>query len=85
MVNDAGNWPWSSYLAMTDQAAKLDCLQTDWLLAQFALERNQAIIGYQKFICSGVGLPPLWEELKKIQYSLEIKPLWKKCKVELKP
>jgi len=64
MVNDADDWPWSSYLAMTGQAAKLDCLQTDWLLAQFASEKNQAIIGYQNFVRSGVGLPPVWEGLK---------------------
>ncbi len=63
MVNEVGDWPWSSYLAMTNQAAKLECLQTDWLLAQFASERNQAIIGYQEFVRSGVGLPPIWEEL----------------------
>ena len=64
MVNDAGDWSWSSYLAMTGQAAKLDCLQTDWLLAQFASEKNQTIIGYQNFVRSGVGLPPVWEGLK---------------------
>ncbi len=64
MVNDAGDWPWSSYLAMIGRAAGLECLQPDWLLAQFNSERSQAIIGYQNFVRSGVGLSPVWEGLK---------------------
>ena len=64
MVNDAGNWSWSSYQAMTGQATVLESLQTDWLLGQFGSERSQAVIGYKNFVRSGIGLPPVWEGLK---------------------
>ena len=64
MVNDMGDWPWSSYLTMIGLAEKLKCLKTDWLLAQFGLDRKQAVIGYQNFVRSGVGQPPIWEGLK---------------------
>ena len=63
MVKDVGDWPWSSYQGMIGQATVLECLQTDWLLAQFGSEKSQAIIGYQNFVRSGVGLPPVWEGL----------------------
>ena len=64
MVNDVGEWPWSSYPAMLGQAAGLKRLQTDWLLSQFGTERSRAIVEYQNFVRSGVGLPPLWKDLK---------------------
>ncbi len=32
MVGDAGDWPWSSYLAMTGQVPVPVWLKTDWLL-----------------------------------------------------
>ncbi len=63
MVSDAGDWPWSSYQAMISQAVELKCLKTDWLLSQFGTDRNKALIQYQNFVRSGVGLPPVWEGL----------------------
>jgi len=50
---------------MLGQAEKLECLQTDWLLAQFGTQRKQVITGYLNFVrAGGVGLPPVWNGLK---------------------
>lgn len=64
MVKDVADWPWSSYLATMNQAPSLECLQVNWLLAQFGSEREKAIIRYQNFVRAGIGLPPVWEKLK---------------------
>ncbi len=64
MVKDVGDWPWSSYRAMTGQSESLDCLQTGWLLAQFNRERSRAVMGYEDFVRAGIGLPPVWTQLK---------------------
>lgn len=64
MVNDVADWPWSSYRATVDQAPSLKGLQVAWLLRQFGSDREQAIIQYRNFVRAGVGLPPVWEELK---------------------
>ena len=64
MVSDAGEWPWSSYAAMTATQAAPDWLQTDWILGQFSARREQAIERYGDFVRAGVGLPSLWGQLK---------------------
>lgn len=64
IVNDAADWPWSSYRAMIGQASPLRCLQVDWLLSQFGSGREQAIVRYQHFVRAGMGLPPVWKKLK---------------------
>ena len=64
MVSDAGEWPWSSYLAMIGREEAPKWLETDWLLACFGKQRKKAIGKYIDFVRAGVGLPPLWENLK---------------------
>ncbi|PPD17475.1 MAG: addiction module toxin RelE [Methylobacter sp.] len=64
MVNGAADWPWSSYNATAGQAPALACLQVEALLSQFAPVRDVAIAQYQNFVRAGVGLPPLWNNLK---------------------
>lgn len=64
MVNDVADWPWSSYRATVNQASSLKCLQVDWVLSQFSSDRAQAIVSYKNFVRAGIGLPPVWEELK---------------------
>jgi len=61
MVKEAGNWPWSSYRAMTGEAPAPQWLQTDWILGQFAAQRARAIAKYREFVRAGVGGPRLWE------------------------
>ncbi len=63
MVKDAGDWPWSSYPAMTGTQAAPEWLQTDWILGQFSPQRRRAMQRYADFVRAGVGLPGLWEHL----------------------
>lgn len=63
MVNDAGDWPWSSHAALLGQAEAPDWLETDWLLGQFDRNRRVAVARYIDFVRAGVGLPSIWEEL----------------------
>jgi REP element-mobilizing transposase RayT len=62
MVKHAGNWPWSSYPAMTGEAPAPEWLQTDWLLGRFAAHRARAVAKYREFVRAGVGGPRLWED-----------------------
>lgn len=64
MVKDAADWPWSSYQATISQALPLRCLQVEWLLSQFASNRDEATARYQDFVRAGVGLPSVWGKLK---------------------
>ena len=64
MVGDAGAWSWSSYRAMTGEAPMPAWLCTAWLLGQFGKKRKRAIAKYVDFVRAGVGLPPIWAELR---------------------
>ena len=67
MVNDAADWPWSSYGAMIGPVSP-PWLTTDWILGQFGTDRQQAIARYVDFVRAGVGLPTLWEKLQNQIY-----------------
>lgn len=60
MVNNAEDWPWSSYQAMVGQQVTEEWLVTDWLLSQFSVHRKRAIAKYIAFVREGVGLTSLW-------------------------
>jgi REP element-mobilizing transposase RayT len=64
MVADCRDWSWSSYRAMLGEEAVPLWLESDWILGQFAAEREQAVRRYVDFVRAGVGLPSLWENLK---------------------
>jgi REP element-mobilizing transposase RayT len=64
MVNNVGDWQWSSYPAMIGQTPLPIWLQTDWILAQFSSHRDRARLGYQDFVRAGVGLPSVWDDLQ---------------------
>jgi putative transposase len=64
MVADCRDWPWSSYRAMLGEETVPLWLESDWILGQFAAEREQAVRRYVDFVRAGVGLPSLWENLK---------------------
>jgi hypothetical protein len=68
MVNDAKDWPWSSYLAMTGEAVVPGWFESDWLLSQFGVQRKRAIAKYKDFVREGVGLPSLWADLSRQIY-----------------
>ena len=64
MINEIGEWLWSSYPAMIGAAPSPVWLQTDWLLGQFDPQRERAREKYMDFVCAGVGLPSLWADLR---------------------
>lgn len=64
IVDDLHEWQWSSYGAMTGKSAPQDWLETDWTLGFFGQQRKRAITKYIDFVRAGVGLPPVWENLK---------------------
>ncbi len=68
MVRDAGDWLWSSYLAMVGAEASPEWLATDGLLAQFATRRADAIRRYARFVAAGVGTEPIWQHLNRQMY-----------------
>jgi REP element-mobilizing transposase RayT len=68
MVNQAEYWRWSNYLALCNQAEIPEWLETDWILGQFNQNKSKAIKHYKNFVRAGIGLPPIWGELRKQIY-----------------
>lgn len=64
MVQQAQDWPWSSYGAMTGQVEAPRWLTTDALLSAFGTERGAAMQAYARFVAEGVKAPPLWSRLQ---------------------
>ncbi|MYM22269.1 addiction module toxin RelE [Duganella sp. FT135W] len=55
MVAAPGEWRWSSYQLMVQDAPAPSWLETDWILSLFGLDREQAIEAYRQFVAQGVG------------------------------
>jgi REP element-mobilizing transposase RayT len=68
MVPLAADWQWSSYLSTAGHIKGPACLHTDWLLANFAQNKAEAIERYKQFIAQGLGQPTLWSSLRKQIY-----------------
>lgn len=64
MVENPGDWPWSSYRAMVGQADRPGWLAVDGLLAAFGRQRIDAIKGYVRFVRAGIGDTSVWSHLK---------------------
>ncbi|MBV5330659.1 MAG: transposase, partial [Chlorobium sp.] len=64
MVNNAADWPWSSYGAVVGTAGRPEWLQTDLILAHFGRSRGKAITGFVDFVRAGVDQPGLWQSLR---------------------
>lgn len=68
MVQQAGQWPWSSYNATVGVQSCLDWLKVEGLLAQFGEKRGVARRRYQRFVEDGVGQLSLWSGLRRQIY-----------------
>lgn len=55
LVDDPADWPWSSYRAVLGLNEAPAWLDTDWLLSQFASQRQQAQRALAQFVLEGVG------------------------------
>jgi len=64
MIKNMGEWHWSSYLVTIGKHPSLDWLEVDWLLSQFGLQRNRSRRKYIDFVREGIGLPPVWDNLR---------------------
>ena len=67
MVNEPGDWPWSSYRVTIGKQDGFEGLATDALLMQFGNQRNRAIERFQTFISQGKG-QEIWCHLKNQIY-----------------
>jgi REP element-mobilizing transposase RayT len=65
LVRAAKDYPWSSYRAMTHQAATPPWLETRVILAAFGEQEEDAVAGYRRFVAEGKGQPSPWEQLKR--------------------
>ncbi|MDQ6996555.1 MAG: transposase, partial [Mariprofundus sp.] len=62
MVDHAGDWPWSSYLATAGEVHVPDYLDTAWLLSQFGRNKTRARAAYAQFVHEEVTDSP-WKLL----------------------
>ena len=64
MVERPEEWEWSSYRATVGLAPRPAFLHTDWILAQFGVDRASAIERYVRFVDEGAHLTRSpWENL----------------------
>ena len=62
MVESAGDWPWSSYLAMAGEAVCPEFLDGSFLLSQFGTTTRKARASYIRFVQDGLNCKP-WDML----------------------
>jgi len=64
VTRSPGEWKWSSYRATAGIEKSHPCLNTDWLLGQFATKKETAMKKYQEFVKSGIGEETIWTSVK---------------------
>ena len=57
MVRDPGEWNWSSYCATAYSVKVPEFLSVDWILGQFAQDRNEARKMYRTFVADSMVKP----------------------------
>ncbi len=65
MVRTPGEWPWSSYRAMTGEVDPPEWLERRWILSAFAATEADAVGRYIGFVAAGKSQPSPWEQLKQ--------------------
>jgi hypothetical protein len=69
IVSAPGDWPWSSYAATVGEIAPAPAfLQAVRLLRAFAGSREEAVVGYRRFVTDGIGTAGPWHALKSRIY-----------------
>ncbi|MBL4760911.1 MAG: transposase [Mariprofundaceae bacterium] len=64
MVDDVGDWVWSSYAAICDDDIEDSWVAVNVVLSLFGNSLNQAIASYKQFVNAGVGIVSPWEQLR---------------------
>jgi hypothetical protein len=57
-------WPWSSYRATAGMESPWGCLETEWILAQFSADTQEAQRQYRQFVRIGIGEVSIWKKMK---------------------
>ncbi|SFQ07989.1 hypothetical protein SAMN05216419_10579 [Nitrosomonas cryotolerans] len=65
MAKRTDQWPWRSFSTTIGNNNYPKWQQTNWVLSQFGKKRKQAITDYVNFVQAGVGLPSVWDSLRK--------------------
>ena len=68
MVRTARDWVWSNYRATAGMASAPEWLDTEWILAAFAEQMQDAQSAYRRFVADGKNQPSPWEDLKNQIY-----------------
>jgi REP element-mobilizing transposase RayT len=68
IVDDPGDWQWSSYAAMVGPVRAPDWLLTDVLLTHFGTRRGEARERYRQFVAAGQGGESIWKHLRQQIY-----------------
>jgi REP element-mobilizing transposase RayT len=64
MMEQPGDWKWSSYQANAGKEAAHPCLSTNWVLGKFSRSRAKAEKKYRQFVQWGIAKKSLWNEIK---------------------
>jgi hypothetical protein len=64
LVEEPGQWRWSSYGATAGREKPPVCLTTSWVLRQFSSKKGKAEKEYRKFVRLGIGRESIWGGVK---------------------
>lgn len=64
MVKIPDEWVWSSYLATAGWRKPHSCLETNWILKQFASDSKSAAKAYREFVRQGAEPGSIWKNVK---------------------
>jgi REP element-mobilizing transposase RayT len=67
MAQDPEQWFWSSYRATAGESTTPPWLETDFVLRQFAEDRDRAQARYRRFVLEGLGRD-IWQNLRQQIY-----------------
>jgi hypothetical protein len=64
IVENPGDWKWSSYQATAGREMPHPCLTIDWVQGQFSAKRDKARKEYRQFVKWGIGEASIWKDVK---------------------
>jgi len=64
LVETVEDWPWSSYGATAGVSPVPSWLRVDWVLDNFAVDRDAGQAAYRRFVAEGTAAASPWEALR---------------------
>jgi hypothetical protein len=65
IVEQPGEWKWSSYQPTAGREKSHPCLTTEWILGQFGRTRENAEKEYKQFVNMGIGGKSIWTDVTR--------------------